>query len=241
MVGDEDDEALPGRPVRSGIVAAGWAATSAVNGGSSGVFRAMTPASTHTPDDASASISEPLAGVFGTGGGEGCGPLGGPPHERAQRAMGAVAWLGEGIAGVRLLLDEGGVCNSVPLPPPAGGHVVAALLQRADPTGPCRSSQTIRRFHLRPNRSRAAISGRPVLDPRTARPGRGAAIRRCVPSCCFDIRHAIVRTGDSISEALGRGFVRRLLPGCATDLASKGGGAGTATAADLRDVVVARR
>ena len=41
-----------------------------------------------------------------------------------------------------------------------------------------------------------------MLDPRTARPGLGVAIRRSVPSCGFDIRHTIVRHDDSISEAL---------------------------------------
>src|ERR1700751_743887 len=97
----------------------------------------MTPPSTRTPKDASASISEALAGVFGTGSGEGRGPLCGPPDERAQRAVGAVAQLGEGVGGIRMLLDEGGVEQlGQPLPQHAGGHVVAALLQRTEPDRP---------------------------------------------------------------------------------------------------------
>ena len=46
---------------------------------------------------------------------------------------GAVAQLGEGVGAVRMLLDEGGVEQlGQPLPQHAGGHVVAALLQRTE-------------------------------------------------------------------------------------------------------------
>src|SRR5215204_398629 len=44
------------------------------------------------------------------------------------------------------------------------------------PSGPRRSSQRIRSAHRRPSRSMAAMSGRPVVEPRTGRPGRAAPL-----------------------------------------------------------------
>src|SRR4029453_113803 len=44
------------------------------------------------------------------------------------------------------------------------------------PRGPSRSSHKMRRAQRRPSRSSAAMSGRPVVDPRTGRPGRGASL-----------------------------------------------------------------
>lgn len=88
----------------------------AASGGSSGVVRAISP---HTPKSAGASMSPPspalisriaseaLAGVLGIG--QSRGPVCGPADERAQRAVGAVAELGQGVGGVRMLFDEGGV------------------------------------------------------------------------------------------------------------------------------------
>jgi hypothetical protein len=86
------------------VIAASWGAAS---GGFNGVVRAMTPVSPHTPKSADASMSEALAGILGIG--QGRGPVCGPADERAQRAVGAVAQLGEGVGGVRMLLDQGGV------------------------------------------------------------------------------------------------------------------------------------
>ena len=60
-----------------------------------------------------------------------------------------------------------------PLVEHARRHVVTAGPQARAPRLPSRSSQRMRRVQRRPRRSSAAMSGRPVVDPRTGRPGSG--------------------------------------------------------------------
>ena len=74
------------------------------------------------------------------------------------------------------------------------------------PTGPSRSSQSRRSAHRRPSRSIAAISGRPVVEPLTGRPGRGAGLivvldrgdpcvaeNETVRCSCFEKRYTLGR------------------------------------------------
>jgi uncharacterized protein (DUF1330 family) len=68
------------------------------------------------------------------------------------------------------------------------------------PSGSFPSSQMMRSVQRRPNRSSAAINDRPVVEPRTGRPGMGVALMALRQLLCFGFRSSSIAHRDTASE-----------------------------------------